>query len=509
MLPTHPFQVSLETVIGASPMLGHRLENRGEIRQAQDLNLLASIQQESTLSLRDASQQNAFVVAPLDVLVSRTKTGVRFHIIELNGTGIGGVSNLPAEVVAPIAASLCKVAAELWKPNAILLLPVSGRENDQDPRLNKLMHEKLIFAEALSRGLADAGGSSEIVTVCGLRQGTQALTEGVATVVMGYMKELLEACQLGSNGELLLHNRPVVGAVNDRFCLNLLANFQGQLNLELFRPINGTYLAGGDKGAAYSLLDDYLVHVPSCHFPDRVCFTHADNRQQLIQEVLRWLKMNRKVVIKPHGTGIGHGIEFFLDSNEPLETILAKIDDSIRLTEEYYQVAGGAFPYTVCEFIDTDLIRAPAHRLDGHKYELRVVVYRDGMMLKACPAIVKVAVQQYEQGNAGKHNLINNITNASANFPVDGTDYMLPLCNRQTLGLLGITENELLELCRVATEYVRYAIEEIPQMEERMRRSLHSQPGDLPAGVQNRMRGFSEALERLERLKRLAAKEIP
>lgn len=502
MLRTHPYQVSLETVIGASPMLGHRLENRCEIRQAQDLNLLASLQEGSTVSLRDAGQQNSFVVAPLDVLVSRTETGARFHIIELNGTGIGGVSNLPEEVVAPITESLRKVAGELWKPEAILLLPVSGRENDQDPRLNKLMHEKLIFAEALTRGLADAGGSAELVTACGLTQGTQTLTDGVATVVMGYMKELLDACQLGSGGQLLLQGRPVVGAVNDRFCLNLIANFHGQLNLESFRPINGTYLAGGDKGAAYSLLDDYLVHVPSSRFPERVCFAHADNRQQLIQQVLGWLKMNRKVVIKPHGTGIGHGIEFFLDAHEPLETILAKIDDSIRLTGEYYKVPGGAFPYTVCEFIDTDLIQSPNHRLDGHKFELRVVVYRDGMSLKACPAIAKVAVQAYERGNPGKHNLINNITHASSNFRVNGSDYMLPLCNRETLGLLGITEDEMRELCRVTTEYVRFAIEEIPQMEGRMSHSLQFQPGTLPASVGKRMQGFSQILDRLIATKR-------
>jgi len=495
MSQSTPYQVSIETVVGASPMLGHRLENRCQVREAQDLCLLEDLQQDSTVPLRHSNQQNSFVVAPLDILVSKDKNGVQFHIIELNGTGIGGVSNLPAEVVTPIAESLRRVARSLWQENAILLLPVSGKENQSDPRLNKLMHEKLIFAEALSQGLKDAGGTTDIVTACGLNEGKQTLTEGVATVVIGYMKELLDACQLGPNGEVLLHGRPVVGAVNDRFCLNLIANFEGRVNLEMFTPINGTYLAGGDKGAAYSLLDDYLVYVPSPHFPQRVRFDHAKNRNELIHTVLEWLKMNRQTVIKPHGTGIGHGIEFFLDADEPLDMIVAKIDESIRLTEEYYQVPGGAFPYTVCEFIDTDVIDAPNHRLDGHKFELRVVVYRDGLSLKACPTIAKVAVQEYDAEDAGKHNLINNITHASANYKVNGTDFMLPLCNRETLALLGITENEMGELCRVATEYVRYAIDQIPQMEERMSRSLEFTPATLPTPVLERMRGLSQAFD--------------
>ncbi|TVS12674.1 MAG: hypothetical protein EA424_22325 [Planctomycetaceae bacterium] len=488
-----PFQLSFETVVAASPMLGHRLENRASIRQRQDASMLEAWQESSTLPLRSAAQQDAFVVAPLDVLVSREDGRAQFHIIELNGTGIGGVSNMPKSVVTAVAASLRRVARSSWTPDSVLLLPVSGKECNESPRLNKLMHEKLIFAEAMQSGLADAGGQADIVTLAGLDNGNQTFREGASAVVIGYIKDLLDACEVGVDGRVYLHGRQVSGAVNDRFCLNLISKFKGKIDMKQFTPINGTYLAGGDKGAAYSLLDEHLVHQPSGSFPSRVNYAHATNRAELISTVLRWLRLGRRPVIKPHGTGIGHGIEFFLDRNESEASVIRRIDESLRVTEEYYAAVGGALPYTICEFIDSDVIEAPEHRLEGHKYELRIVVYRDGLSLKACPTIAKVASTRFDAEHAGRENLINNITNSSVTTKSDGTEYMLPLCCEETLRILGISNSEMDELCRVATQYVRHAIDEIPRMESRMDGGHRADWSDVPAPVRQRMVSLNAA----------------
>jgi len=482
-----PFQLNFETVVAASPMLGHRLENRASIRQQQDLAMLDRLQESSTLPLRSTSQQDAFVVAPLDILVSREDGRARFHIIELNGTGIGGVSNMPSHVVASVAASLRRVARSCWQPESVLLLPVSGKECNQSPRLNKLIHEKLIFAEAMQSGLSDAGGEADIITLAGLQNGNQAYRDGASTVVIGYIKDFLDACEVDEEGCVSLFGRRVVGAVNDRFCLNLISKFKGRIDRSRFTPINGTYIAGGDKGAAYSLLDEYLVHEPSESFPRRVNHAHAFNRADLVTTVVRWLRLGRKPVIKPHGTGIGHGIEFFLDRDESAASVMRRVDESIGITEEYYSAVGGAFPYTVCEFIDSDVVEDEGHRLDGHKYELRIVVYRDGLSLKACPTIAKVANERFDAANAGRENLINNITNSSVAKKTDGTEYMLPLCCEETLELLGITMDEMEELCRVATRYVRHAIDEVPRMDERMSGDHQPDWSEMPIAVQRRM----------------------
>ncbi len=235
------------------------------------------------------------------------------------------------------------------------------------------------------------------------------------------------------------------------------------------------------------MLDEYLAHRPSRSFPSRVHHAHACDRSELIETVLAWMKMGRTAVIKPHGTGIGHGIEFFLDPAESPVEVIRRIDESIRVTEEFYAAEGGAFPYTLCEFIDAEVIEAPGHRLHGHKYELRVVVYRDGLSLKACPTIAKVACQAFDAEDASRANLINNITNASVTTQTDGTEFMLPLCNQETLELLGISREEMHELCRVATDYVRHAIDEIPRMAQRMEASLGDQAVALPESVLSRM----------------------
>ena len=303
MSTNDPFQLSFETVVAASPMLGHRLENRSSIRTRQDTTLLERWQEASTLPLRSAAQQDAFVVAPLDVLVSREQGKAQFHIIELNGTGIGGVSNMPESVVAAVAASLRRVARSCWEPDSVLLLPVSGKECEESPRLNKLIHEKLIFAEAMQAGLADVGGDADIVTLAGLDSGNQGFREGVSTVVIGYIKDFLDACEVTLDGVVTLHGRRVVGAVNDRFCLNL----------------------------------------------------------------------------------------------------------------------------------------------------------------------------------------ISNITNSAVTTKTDGTEFMLPLCCEESLQVLGITTEELEELCRVATQYVRHAIDEIPRMESRMDAGHQADWSDLPETVRQRM----------------------
>lgn len=468
MFPTDPFQLNFETIVAASPMLGHRLECRESIRRQQDLSLLERWQESSTLPLRSAAQQDQFVVAPLDILVSRQGDGVHFHIIELNGTGIGGVSNLPAVVVSQIAASLRRVAQRCWAAEGVLLLPVSGKECQQSPRLNKLMHEKLIFAEAMQAGLAAGGGQADIVTLSALQDGSQRYRAGAATVVMGYIKDLMNACTVDATGQVQLLGRRVVGAVNDRFCLNLFSLWGDQIDRSQFAAINGTYIAGGDKGVAYSLLDEYLVHQPHASFPARVNYAHAHRRNELITTVLQWLSIGRRVVIKPHGTGIGHGIEFFLDAGESTGSVIERIDQSLRITEEYYAIRGGAFPYTICEYVESDWIRQAGHRLQSHKYELRVVVYRDGLSLKACPTIAKVACQPYDSQSHCRDSLINNITNASVSRQSDGSEFMLPLCCDRTLQTLGLTVQQMESLCQVATNYVRHTIDEVGHLPERL-----------------------------------------
>ncbi|MCI0459515.1 MAG: hypothetical protein L0Z62_21400 [Gemmataceae bacterium] len=461
-----PFQLSLETVIGCSRLLGHRLEDRTPIRDEQDRALARALQGYSTAPLTHPAQQDLFCVAPLDILVADGPKGKEFHILEVNGTGIGGLTNLPAPAVGSVLEGFTRMARRLAAPEALVLVAVSGKESSQSPRHNKLVHEKLLYAEALKRGFEQEGLAPAVTCVPQLLDEPRTLDNGQPAVVVGYIKDFLANLTLESDGQLSLLGRPVTAAVNDRFCLNILQRFGQGVDLGQLATMNRCFLPGADKGAAYALLNEFLERHPGRHRPSRIEFACARHRQALIETVLDWLRQGRRALIKPQGTGLGHGIEFFLDPTEAPESVVARIDRSLQETEEFYGLRGGAFPYTVCAFIDGCTVQQPGHPLHGHKYELRVVVYRDGMALKAFPSIVKVSSQAYDPARPDHLSLINNITTSAQASGGSGTDHMLPLCNRVTLALLGLTAEELAELCLLATRSVGHILDRLTEEPE-------------------------------------------
>jgi hypothetical protein len=462
-----PLTMSLETVIAASPMLGHLLEDRSGIRNRQEPELVDLFREAGTIELSNSEQQHLFLVAPLDLLVVEVDGRKQFHITETNGTGIGGLTNLPLDVVATVLDGLTEMAMRLPEPNALVLVAISGMESNKNPRHNHLVHEKMLYAEALKRGFEKRGHQAKVLTMAQLENDPKAIYTDQPTIVLGYIKELLNSLGMNRDGRLHLFGRPVDGAVNDRFCLNVLSRFGHQVDMTRFATMNRCFVAGADKGKAYELLNEFAAQNKNDHFPARIKFSRASNRPALIAAVLNWMREGRKAVIKAQGTGLGHGIEFFLDPEEAVDSIIEKIDHSIKVTEAYYGAIGGAFPYTICEFIDTCTVPRNGHPLFGHKYEIRVIVYRDGTTLRALPGITKISSQGYDADKSDRLSLINNITTSAEAKKRQGTDFMLPLCNAETLEILGITNEQMKEICAFCSSFVRYILDQVQATPER------------------------------------------
>ncbi len=468
MMRSNLLPVSLESLIASSSLLGVELEDRNAISAAQNLDLWEELAASSAQPLRGAAQRDLFLAAPLDILVSEHNGQKQFHLLELNGTGIGGVTNMPLPSLAAMMHSLAETSQSFDDPQGVVLLAVSGKESDSNPRMNRLAHEKVLFVEAIRQGLERRFGEAYARSLSQLAAETERGYRGGPTVVPGYMKDLLRTLKLNGDGTLSLHGRPVMGAVNDRFCRNLLQWFGEQVDLTKFKTLNRCFAAGADKGLAYDLMNDFVQNHPHPALPDDVLFEHAHTRDELIETVMDWLGRGRQVVIKPHGTGLGHGIEFFFSADEPLASVVDKIDGSLHQTAEYYGMAGGALPYTVCEYVDACRIEQPSHALQGHKYELRVVVYRDGDELLAMPSIAKIAREKDDASHSARRGLINNITASGDTAKVCGADYMLPLCNRNTMALLGLTDTDMHDLCEFATGYVRYVVDQVQDEPSRL-----------------------------------------
>lgn len=126
-------RISLSTLVGCSEMLGHSVDDRARIADAQQPALVAALQESSDVKLRSASQRPLFIVAPLDVLVTRDAASGRnkFHIIEINGTGIAGLSNMPDNVVGTVMRSISEVPAQFAHVhNPVILVASSGQESN-------------------------------------------------------------------------------------------------------------------------------------------------------------------------------------------------------------------------------------------------------------------------------------------------------------------------------------------------------------------------------------------
>jgi len=457
----NPFSLSLDVVLAAAPLLGPHLEDRSPIREAQDRTLLRILQAGTSRKLRHPSQRQLFAVAPLDILVTEEQGQKRFHIIELNGTGIGGLTNLTGEAIAAVLENLAELAEELPGRAPVVLVASSGMERDDAPRLNRLIHEKVLYAEALKQGFERSGRPATVTTITQLLKTPERFHDGKPAVVLGYIKDFLQSLRLEPDGRLSLFGRPVDAGVNDRFCLNVLSQFGHRVDLNRFVVLNRCFLAGADKGVAYRLINEHGNPRNHRYIAGQTNFARVHSRGELLETVLVWLRAGRKAVIKPQGTGLGHGIEFFLDPHESREAVARKIDDSLRCTEQFYRARGGAFPYTVCEFLDTCTVRQPGHRLDGHKYELRVVVYRDGDRLQAFPSIAKVSSEVHDPARPSRMALINNVTTSAETKKTAGTEFMLPLCNRDTLRLLDLKIEHLRELCGYCTGLVAHVLDRV------------------------------------------------
>jgi hypothetical protein len=466
--------VSVDTLIAVAPMLGHELADHRAFRERQDRDLVRALQARTSVRLRDASQQSLFCIAPFDILITHNEQGKQFHMLEINGTGIGGLCNMSTDAIQAVLDDLSQTAEHLSPPGAVVLVASSGMEDDQAPRKNRALHEKILYVDALERGFELDERRAHIATMTWLAQTGSALPEDGPVIVLGYIKEFLEHLQMDDGGRLFLCGRQVHAAVNDRFCLNIMQRFNRQVDLRSLQTLNRCFHAGGDKGITYSLWNDYLKAHPHSIVGNAVRFERVFERGALIETIDRWVSQGRKTVIKPQGTGLGDGIVFFLDREDRGE-IAKKVEASIRLTQDRYGLPGGAFPYTVCDFVDTATIQAKGHPLFGHKFELRIAVYRDGMRLKAFPTVVKIASEKYDPLRPSRLSLINNVTASTQAKKCAGTEFMLPLANRETWAQIGVDMDEMLEVCSAVTGFTRYLLDRVQDRPELL--GLPAAPG--------------------------------
>ena len=318
-------KLSLETFVAVAPLLGQAQESRAGIREAQDNSLVDRLQAGSSVRLSSGEASGSrFYVAPLDILVGEGAGGrLRFQLAELNGTGIGGLTNMSLEAVGATLQSFSVIPGCLPESDEgsppLVVIASSGREDRKNPRINRLFYEKVLYVEALKQGFETHRGEGVEITGWDLLSQRSSWRPERPAIVLGHLRELAEAMTCDEKGRLRLFGNPVTATVNDRFCLNVFNRFDEQVDLDRWFTANRCFLAGSDKGTAYGLSNRYLAGQAKGRFPhvDReIPFEHATTREELLGRVIERVRAGRRSVIKPQATGLGHGIEFFLEEGE-------------------------------------------------------------------------------------------------------------------------------------------------------------------------------------------------
>lgn len=455
-----PYQISLSTLIEVAPLLGYPLENRTNLRNSQDADLARGIQATTDVALDLPEANPFFYFGCLDFLVYEDGERKKFLPIEFNGTGTGGITNLAPFAFGEILSELTQLPKHLAKYSShdapLVLMPYYHP--------SRLLYERILLSQAVKHGMTETFGEGKIVPISQFLAPNPISAEThEPTVLVGGLRDFIALLEPGAELHsefghgLTLRERTVAASFHDVFCQNLANKFDNKLDYSCFLPVNRFFSICSDKGLAYRFMNEYLQGHTYDHIVESIPYCYAHDRDSLIEIVMREMAKGRKLVVKPHGAGLGTGIEFFL-AQEDEASVIRKIDASLHSIPGVYGVEDASFPYTICDFLDSSLITRPEHPLQGHKYELRVVVYRYGNTLKAFPAHVKIAGEAYEPDRITRHMIMNN--HVSGMDPVTSSLYRVPLSNRETLHNLGVTLEQLEEICHFSTGYVRHVIRE-------------------------------------------------
>lgn len=381
---------------------------------------------------------------------------MQFQLLELNGTGIGGITNMPGPVVEDILTSIAEIGDLCAGSAPLVVVASSGREVATDVKPSHLLHEKLLFVDRIAGVLERRFGECDIFSLDRLAAMAGWPDCSRPAVVLGYSRELVEQAAVADGVPTLL-GRKVAALVNDR-CLYNLQAAHGALDSRFFLPANSCFAAGADKAVAYRHVNSFVERSWFSEMGSKIDFNVCHCVESLFETVLKRLSRGEQLVIKPSGTGHGDGIEFFFGS-EDRSTIADRISRSVGVVNERYG-RGAGFPYTVMEYLDAEMIRRADHPLRGSKFELRIVAYRKGQKLRAVPSIAKVAPEIWDPAHPTRGALINNVSASLRGGKTAGADHVLPLCHPETMETLGLDEEVLSRLCQWATGYVAHVLDE-------------------------------------------------
>lgn len=447
-------QISLSTLIEVSPLIGFPFGKNSTIRDAQDIDLVLDLQKASSVSI-DTNKGKDFFFGTLDFLPYDDNGKTQFKFLEFSGTGSGGISNISFFAINSVLDEFAKIPHYINNSTPLILLAYTDSQSLSNSTPRKFVFERFFFAESMKNGLKEKYGSAIITTLPEILEKNE-FDLSQPTIIIGFLKDFIKYLHC-KNNKLFFFDQPVSCLFNDTLCNNAVKTFKGQFNPEDVYTINSIYPLSADKRLSYTLFNDFISTKSFENIDQTIKFTVAKDKDDLINKVFTKTQAGEKVVIKPYAGSVGMGVEFFLEP-EAKDVIITKVDESIRTIEKFQGINNWSFPYTISEFVDYYSIKNEEHTLNNHKFELRVIVYRENNILKAFPSVVRVATLPYDTDNFDKLMLLSYASLGDSKITVPKYKFLMPLSNTETLNLLNIKFDELQNLCSFSTNFINYAI---------------------------------------------------
>jgi hypothetical protein len=445
-------RISLETLREVSTLLGRPLPDPWEPDGLHDPSLLPARFREPeahagwpTLA---GDRTRDFYYGSVDLLpVREDDGGIGYQILELNGTGVGGLARLPLPLLGAVLHELWELPRELASACPLVLCTIATSAT-------RTVGERILIAQALKEGLAASRGRGEIVVLGNDPQGERLPADRPLVVLTRHARRGLRPV----GGELRLFDRRVDAIVRDLHCQHVIDCFPGELDASSFFGVNRIFPICASKARTYAVYNAFLAgNAVLAAGPRRllrrpVRFEVATDRAELRRAVQGLLDDGCSAVIKPHAAGGGLGIAF-LHPSDPVSRVQAELDRAIA---DAPRVSGLVFPYTVCDLLDCPTIERRGHPLLGHRYELRILVFRIGRTVRAFPTVCRVSGWRYDAESTDRRMLLNTMSR-SLESRADGA-CALPLCHSATLAAIGLTPDALAELCDAAAAFVHAVV---------------------------------------------------
>ena len=263
-------------------------------------------------------------------------------------------------------------------------------------------------------------------------------------VALGQLRGLVHMDATGPR----VGERQELATFNDLFALHLRARLG---TAEGPPAINPFFAITASKAETYRAFESFVA--ADDPLLARTPHDVAADAESLLVAVRARVAGGRGAVVKPLACGGGRGVAF-------LQPGTAEADLRAALARSQAEVVWPvpiigepprpAFPYVVCDLLEADTVPHFTHPLFGHRFEIRILLYRHDGRIRGFPSIAKVAPRRFAAAAPEAAMLLNNISHHGQG----AEGHALPLASPATMNALDLDAATLGNLTRRAVAFV-------------------------------------------------------